>query len=69
MAYAHENSRGITYYLHSRVTNLRGGRQQRIYFFAKDVRDDAIDAVPDGYIVSENTRTGLPLLKKDRKEA
>jgi hypothetical protein len=66
MAYTHENSRGQTYYLHSRVTDLRGGRQQRIYFFAKTIRDDAIDAVPDGYIVSENQRTGLPLLKKDR---
>ncbi|MAX11254.1 MAG: hypothetical protein CL710_02810 [Chloroflexi bacterium] len=66
MAYTHENSRGQTYYLHSRVTNLRGGRQQRIYFFAKTIKDGAIDAVPDGYIVSENQRTGLPLLKKDR---
>ena len=66
MAYTHENSRGQTYYLHSRVTNLRGGRQQRIYFFAKTIKDGAIDAVPDDYIVSENQRTGLPLLKKDR---
>ena len=66
MAYTHENSRGQTYYLHSRMTNLRGGRQQRIYFFAKTIKDGAIDAVPDGYIVSENQRTGLPLLKKDR---
>ena len=66
MAYTHENSRGQTYYLHSRVTNLRGGRQQRIYFFAKTIKDGAIDAVPAGYIVSENQRTGLPLLKKDR---
>ena len=66
MAYTHENSRGQTYYLHSRVTNLRGGRQQRIYFFAKTIKDGAIEAVPDGYIVSENQRTGLPLLKKDR---
>ena len=66
MAYTHENSRGQTYYLHSRVTNLRGGRQQRIYFFAMTIKDGAIDAVPDGYIVSENQRTGLPLLKKDR---
>tara|TARA_Y100001970_G_scaffold136849_1_gene168376 strand:+ start:17806 stop:18003 length:198 start_codon:yes stop_codon:yes gene_type:complete len=64
MAYTHENSRGQTYYLHSRVTNLRGGRQQRIYFFAKTIKDGAIDAVPDGYIVTENQRTGLPLLKK-----
>ena len=41
-------------------------KQQRIYFFAKTIKDGSIDAVPDGYFVSENQRTGLPLLKKDR---
>ena len=35
-----------------------------IYFFAKDVRDEgALDAVPEGYVVSE-TKNGLPVLKK-----
>jgi len=55
---------GKTYYLHSRVTVLKGGREQRIYFFAGDIKDGAIDALPDGYMVSENDRTGLPILKK-----
>ncbi|HSX41943.1 MAG TPA: hypothetical protein VLE93_01175 [Candidatus Saccharimonadales bacterium] len=55
---------GKTYYLHSRNVTLRGGRQQMIFFFAQDVRDGALDAVPAGYEVMENARTGLPMLKK-----
>jgi len=55
---------GKTYYLHHRNVTLRGGRQQTIYFFAQDVRDGSLDAVPAGYMVMENARTGLPMLKK-----
>lgn len=64
MAYNHTNSKGQTYYLHQRDVILKGGREQRIYFFAREVKDGAIDALPDGYIVVENPRTGLPILKK-----
>jgi hypothetical protein len=65
MAYMTTNSKGQSYYLHSKMVTLKGGRQQRIYYFAKDVRPaDALDALPAGYQVSENARTGLPMLKK-----
>lgn len=64
MAFSHVNSKGQTYYLHQRDVTLKGGRVQRIYFFAREVKDGAIDALPDGYIVVENPRTGLPILKK-----
>ena len=64
MAYAHTNSKGDTYYLHSKDVTLRGGRQQTIYYFARDERPEAIDEVPEGYVVVENKRTGLPMLKK-----
>lgn len=65
MAYSVQSKKsGKTYYLHSRSVTLRGGRQQTIYFFAQDVRDGALDAVPAGYVVMENSRTGLPMLKK-----
>lgn len=64
MAYQHQNSKGQTYYLHQRDVTLKGGRQQRIYFFAREVKDGAIDSLPSGYVVVENTRTGLPILKK-----
>jgi len=59
---------GETYYLHSRNVTLRGGRKQTIYFFAREVKDGAIDEVPEGYVVVENARTGLPMLKKANKE-
>lgn len=63
MAYSYTNSKGRTYYLHSRETTLKNGGQQTIYFFAGTVKDGAIDSVPAGYVVSES-RNGLPVLKK-----
>lgn len=64
MAFQHTNSKGQTYNLHMRDVTLKGGRLQRIYFFARDVRDGAVDALPAGYMVVENAKTGLPVLKK-----
>jgi hypothetical protein len=64
MAFTHQNSKDQTYYLHQRDVTLKGGRVQRIYFFAREIKDGAIDALPAGYIVVENPRTGLPILKK-----
>jgi len=64
MAYSHTNSKGVKYYLHSKDVTLRGGKQQRIYYFAKDVRPEAIDALPDAYTVIENPRNGFLTLKK-----
>ncbi len=64
MAFTFTNSKGVTYYLHFKDVNLKGGRQQRIFFFARDIRDGSLDAVPDGYKVIETTRTGMPILKK-----
>ncbi len=55
---------GKTYYLHSREQELRGGRKVTLYFFGQQIQDGAMDALPQGYIVSENPKTGLPLLKK-----
>lgn len=63
MAYSVKNSKGSTYFLHKRDTTLKNGRTQTIYFFAKEVKDGALDAVPKGYMVSES-KNGLPVLKK-----
>jgi hypothetical protein len=52
------------YYLHTREVTLKNGRVQRIYFFARDIRDGALAAVPAGYAVMETKRTGMPVLKK-----
>lgn len=63
MAYTYTNSKSNKYVLHSRETTLKNGRKQTIYFFAKEEKDGALDAVPDGYQVAES-RNGLPVLKK-----
>ena len=63
MAFSFTNSKNRTYFLHKRDTTLKNGRTQTIYFFAKEIKDGALDAVPAGYVVSES-KNGLPVLKK-----
>lgn len=63
MAFSFTNSKDRTYFLHKRDTELKNGRTQTIYFFAKEIKDGALDAVPEGYVVSES-KNGLPVLKK-----
>jgi hypothetical protein len=63
MAFSYKNSRGTTYYLHGKTRTLKSGKQQTLYFFAKTEREGALDAVPEGYKVSES-KNGLPVLKK-----
>ena len=64
MAYKHTNSKGTDYYLHGKDVRLRSGRTQRIYYFAKNTRPEALDKIPSGFKVVENSRTGLLVLKK-----
>lgn len=69
MAYSVKSKKsGKTYHLHSKEVKLAGGRKQRIYYFAGAVdKKTAIDALPAGYEVMENKRTGLPMLRKKKK--
>lgn len=58
---------GEDYYLYSKNVTLRGGRKQTIYFFSRDPKNskgDALEELPKGYEVMENSRTGLPMLRK-----
>lgn len=65
MAYSVKSKKsGKTYYLHTKDVKLKGGRKQRIYYFASKAEKNAIDEIPTGYTVFENKRTGLPMLKK-----
>ena len=66
-AFSYTNSKGQTYYLHTREVTLKNGRIQRIYFFARDVRDGFLEAVPEKFEVVETKRTGMPVLKKTVK--
>lgn len=54
MAYGFTNSKGNTYYLHSKG---------KMFFFSKEIKEGVLDAVPAGYNVVE-MKTGLPVLKK-----
>jgi predicted GNAT superfamily acetyltransferase len=63
MAFSYTNKRGVTYFLHSRVTVLKSGKSQTLFFFAKEQKAGVLEAVPAGYKVSETTN-GLPVLKK-----
>ena len=65
MALSYVNSKDQTYFLHTKDVLLKNGREQRIYFFAKQVKDGALDALPDGFMIKENLQTGLPVLKRE----
>ena len=54
---------GSTYFLHGRTTPTASG-SRTLYFFSKEVKEGALDALPEGYMVTESAQTGLPLLKK-----
>jgi len=63
MAFSFKNSRGTTYYLHATTRTLKSGKKQTLYYFAKTVKEGALDAVPEGYEVMES-KNGLPVLKR-----
>lgn len=68
MAYSVKSKKsGKMYYLHSKEVKLAGDRKQRIYYFAGEAGKDSLDALPEGYEVTENARTGLPMLRKKKK--
>jgi hypothetical protein len=51
------------YYLHTRETPLASGKVRKLFFFAGEIREGALEALPEGYEVFENERTGLPMLR------
>lgn len=68
MAYSVKSKKsGKMYYLHTKEVELAAGRKQRIYYFAGEAGKDSLDALPAGYEVIENERTGLPMLRKKKK--
>lgn len=62
MAYEHE---GWT--LYTREVELKGGRNQRIYFFSKKKPKSGVPCdKPDGWEVGSNDRTGMLYLKRTK---
>lgn len=67
MAYSVKSKKSSKmYYLHSKEVKLAGNRKQKIYYFAGDIGNNALDELPTGYEVMENKRTGLPMLRKKK---
>lgn len=65
MAYKYTNQKGQDYFLHATQVKLRGsGKNQTVYFFARNERRNAVDRMPQGFRVKENKKTGLPVLKR-----
>ncbi len=69
MAYSVKSKKsGKTYFLHTKEVILRGNRKQRIYYFSGEAGKGSMDALPAGYEVMENSKTGLPMLRKAGKK-
>ena len=62
--FTHTNSKGVTYHLNSKVVTLRGGKEQTIYYFSKDHREETACEKPDDMEVSENPRNGFPTVRR-----
>jgi hypothetical protein len=62
MAYSYTNKKGVTYFLHARVT-VKDGKTRTLYFFAKEQKEGVQETLPAGYKADE-TANGLPVLKK-----
>lgn len=63
MTFSHTNSKGQTYYLHTKKVQRKSGRATVLYYFAREQRPDSIlESIPKGYEVVE-MKTGLPVLR------
>lgn len=67
MAFTQTNPKGVTYYLNSKKVVLRGGKEQTIYYFSKDLRPDtAVETLPEGMEVNTNPRNGFMTVKRKK---
>jgi hypothetical protein len=65
MAYSYTNSKGNTYYLHTKKSMTSTGKERTLFYFSKEQREgETLDAVPAGYTVAE-MKTGMLVLKKE----
>ena len=69
MAYAHTNSKGSTYYLHTKKSMTSTGKERTLFYYSKELKEgESLDAVPAGYTVAE-MKTGMLVLKKAEQPA
>lgn len=55
---------GKTYFLHCKEQKRADGGVTKLHYFAGEKKDGVLLALPEGYTVIENERTGLPFLKR-----
>ena len=64
MAFSYTNSKGNTYFLHTKKSMTSTGKERTLFYFSKEMRqEEALHAVPAGYMVAE-MKTGMLVLKK-----
>ena len=69
MAFSYTNSKGNTYYLHTKKSTTSTGKERTLFYFSKELREgEALDAVPAGYTVAE-MKTGMLVLKKSGEKS
>lgn len=65
MIFSFVNSRGVQWYLHSMIVELKGSKiKKQIYFFKKNIGTNSFSTMPKGFTVVESKRNGLPVLKR-----
>ncbi len=42
MAFAYKNSKGQTYYLHAKSVQRAGGKESKLFFFAREIKGGAL---------------------------
>lgn len=62
--YTYINTKGTMYYLNTQEVDNFDGKRRSIYYFSKDQRPTAC-GLPEGRMIVENPKTGLPFLRKD----
>lgn len=60
MPVTYTNRKGLTYYLCQGVTKTGKPR----YYFAREIKDEPVDEIPDGYEISESVNGVVSLAKK-----
>jgi hypothetical protein len=58
------NSSGQRYYLHGKDVVLKDARIMPVYYFARTIRAEVLYELPEGFEVTWNTQTGMPVLKR-----
>jgi hypothetical protein len=64
--HGYTNTKGNTYYLHVKNVDLKGGRNQDIYYFAVDIKQDSylpLSLLPSYLQIVESPKTKLPFIK------